>query len=156
MIGRLTGNKRMNILPLFRHFIYVLPFVRPLVFNGPVSDVSPPSVTVQEILQRTFKRVPGDKSGGAAIYPDQRHLWCNHSVGTPTVDFDGRTWRMWFVGMTVADNPEIPYGLAARLGRQPVRMVLTGISLMTDILFLISALPDNLTMQVFRTRLYFA
>ena len=106
----------MTIIPSFRRFIYVFLFVMPIVFNGPVSDAAPPSVTVTEILQRTFKRVPGDKSGDAAIYPDQRHLWCNHSVGTPTVDFDGRTWRMWFVGMSMTDNPEIPYGFAARLG----------------------------------------
>jgi len=77
---------------------------------------APPAVTVETVLEARFKRVTGPQSGGAMVYPDSDSTWFDHSVGSPTVDFDGTTYRMWFVGMHKTDDPGIPYGFAERIG----------------------------------------
>jgi len=80
------------------------------------SAAAPPTVTIETILKADFKRVEGPQSGGAMVYPDSHSTWFDHSVGSPTVDFDGTTYRMWFVGFHKTDDPRIPYGFAERIG----------------------------------------
>ena len=53
---------------------------------------APPMVAVETILKAKFKRVAGPQSGGAMIYPDSTSTWFDHSVRSPTIDFDGKTY----------------------------------------------------------------
>ena len=76
----------------------------------------PPTVPVETILAAPFERVAGPAIGSASFYPDTTSSWCDHTVASPTVDFDGKMWRMWFVGMSRTDDPGIPYGFAERIG----------------------------------------
>jgi len=32
------------------------------------------------------------------------------------MEFDGKTWRMWFVGLSMTKDPGIPYGFTERIG----------------------------------------
>jgi len=75
-----------------------------------------PTVSVDAVLRSSFRRVAGKAPGGAAVFPDSNSKWCGHSIGSPTVDFDGTTYRMWFVGMSRTDDPRIPYGFDERIG----------------------------------------
>lgn len=80
-------------------------------------DPSGPAVArVADIVAAAFERVPGPGTGGAALYPDATSTWADHSLSLPTVDFDGRTYRMWFVGIHMTQQPGIPYGMAERVG----------------------------------------
>ncbi|MBI85462.1 MAG: hypothetical protein CMJ81_19895 [Planctomycetaceae bacterium] len=81
-----------------------------------VALAAEPTAKVDVILKSPFQRVPGTQPGNAAVYPDSSSSWFNHSVGTPTVDFDGQTYRMWFVGLSRTDDKRIPYGFAERIG----------------------------------------
>jgi predicted GH43/DUF377 family glycosyl hydrolase len=72
--------------------------------------------TVDSILAAEFDRVPGPQSGGAALFPDPKLDWCDHTLWSQTVDFDGKKWRMWFVGMSLTSDPSVPYGMKERIG----------------------------------------
>ena len=74
------------------------------------------AVTVDQILQSSFERVAGPATGGAVLDVGAPGSWCDYAVVCPTVDFDGRLYRMWFTGMTLTDDPRAPYGLYSRLG----------------------------------------
>ena len=80
----------------------------------PTASADPPSV--EALLKSTFDRVVGSQTGGAAVFPDTKSVWFNLSVSLPTVDFDGETYRMWFVGHTMTSDPGIPYGWYERIG----------------------------------------
>lgn len=84
--------------------------------GGAQTFAAPPPVEINSILTANFKRVAGTETGGASIYPDATSTWFDHTVGSPTVDFDGKTWRMWFVGLSMTDDPGIPYGFNERIG----------------------------------------
>ncbi|MBP88122.1 MAG: hypothetical protein CMJ64_15620 [Planctomycetaceae bacterium] len=86
------------------------------VASGERMFAAPPAVQVDAILEAKFKRVEGAETGGASIYPGATSTWSDHSVGSPTIDFDGHVWRMWFVGMSMTDDPGIPYGFEERIG----------------------------------------
>ena len=75
-----------------------------------------PTVAVDSLLKTSFRRVAGTASGGAAVYPDAKSKWYDHSVGSPPVDFDGTTYRIWFVGMSRTDDSRVPYGFAELIG----------------------------------------
>lgn len=75
-----------------------------------------PPLSVDEILKARLERVEGQAAGGAAIFPDPKSPCFDHTLGSPTIDFDGETWWMWFVGMTMTDDPAIPYGFEERIG----------------------------------------
>ena len=77
---------------------------------------SPSVPTVDSILAATFAHVPGSQSGGAALFPDPDSDWCDHSLWSQTVDFDGTTWRMWVTGMSLTSDPGVPYGWYDRIG----------------------------------------
>jgi hypothetical protein len=83
--------------------------------SGPPLAAEEPA-SVGSVLRSQFQRVAGDQSGQAVVYPDSSSSWFDHSVGSPTVIFDGETYRMWFVGMSRSDDPGIPYGFAERIG----------------------------------------
>lgn len=82
---------------------------------GPAHGAEP-TIAVDSLLKTSFRRVAGTAHGAAAVFPDPVSKWCDHSMGSPTVDFDGTTYRMWFVGMSRTDNPQIPYGFDERIG----------------------------------------
>ena len=84
--------------------------------SGGSTYAAPPAVQIDPILKSKFKRVAGPETGGALIYPDATSTWFDHSVGSPTIDFDGKTWRMWFVGMSMTKDLGIPYGFEERIG----------------------------------------
>ena len=77
---------------------------------------SEPRVSVSHLLKSTYRRVAGAGRGGAAVFPDKASRWCSQAIGSPTVVFDGKTYRMWFVGMSRAKYPKIPYGFHERIG----------------------------------------
>lgn len=80
------------------------------------ASAAEPTTAVESLLQASFRRVAGSAHGGAAIFPDAKSKWSDHSMGSPTVVFDGTTYRMWYVGMSRTDNPRIPYGFDERIG----------------------------------------
>ena len=81
------------------------------------STVEPTAtVTVDQILQSRFERVAGPAAGGAVLDVGAPGSWYDYAVVNPTVDFDGRLYRMWFVGLTYTDDPGAPYGIYGRLG----------------------------------------
>ena len=84
--------------------------------NRGLTAAEPGVPTVDDILKLNFERVAGPETGGAVVYPDHTSNWFDHSIGSPTVDFDGTTWRMWFVGMSRTQDPAIPYGFAEKIG----------------------------------------
>jgi len=84
--------------------------------NRGLTAAEPGVPTVDDILKLNFNRVAGPETGGAVVYPDHTSNWFDHSIGSPTVDFDGTTWRMWFVGMSRTQDPAIPYGFAEKIG----------------------------------------
>ena len=75
-----------------------------------------PTVSVDTVLRSSFRRIAGKAAGAAAVFPDSNSKWYDHSVGSPTVDYDGTTYRMWFVGMSRTKDPRIPYGFDERIG----------------------------------------
>ena len=102
--------------------VYCRPLFTAMIFLAVVAAAcgenlaEEPAARVEAILKARFHRVAGDQSGQAVIYPDSGSRWFDHSVGSPTVEFDGETYRMWFVGMSRSDDPGIPYGFAERIG----------------------------------------
>ena len=52
-----------------------------------------PLATVGTLLKVEFRRVIGTEHGGAAVFPDLKSKWANHTLGSPTVHFDGTTYR---------------------------------------------------------------
>ena len=67
-------------------------------------------------LQAEFNRVPGSASGESVLFPVTDSDWCDHTLWSQTVDFDGTTWRMWFTGLSKTDDPGVPYGWYERIG----------------------------------------
>lgn len=71
---------------------------------------------VDAFLQLSFRRVPGQAYGEAVLDTGEVGSWYSHSVDLPTVDFDGRLYRMWFVGGSETADPGVPYGIYQRVG----------------------------------------
>ena len=87
--------------------------------SGQDADAAPAptaAVTVDQILQSGFQRVAGPAAGGAVLDVGPPGSWRDCAVVDPTVDFDGRLYRMWFVGLAYTDDPRAPYGVYGRLG----------------------------------------
>ena len=77
-------------------------------------DGGPPRV--DDLVSATFDRVAGHAAGGATLDTGEPGSWFAECVGSPTVDFDGERYRMWFVGGAKTDDPSVPYGLDERIG----------------------------------------
>ena len=78
--------------------------------------VATADVSVDQILQSRFDRVPGPATGGAALDIGEPGSWYDYAVVFPTVDYDGKLYRLWFAGLTMTDRPGVPYGWYSRLG----------------------------------------
>lgn len=81
-----------------------------------LTTAAPPEATVEVLLKAGFDRVVGRQAGGAVLFPDNTSDWFEHTVASPTVDFDGQAYRMWFVGLTMTGDEGIPYGFYERIG----------------------------------------
>ena len=81
-----------------------------------IDSVKAAPPTVEMVLNAHFDRVAGPETGDAAFFPDTQSDWYDHSVSMPTVEFDGKMYRMWFVGHTITSAPEIPYGSYEQIG----------------------------------------
>ena len=73
-------------------------------------------VTVDQLEKATWKRVRGPANKGSVLGPGGPDGWRSAYVGFPTVEFDGETYRMWFVGAQKTDDPRAPYGYYERIG----------------------------------------
>lgn len=71
---------------------------------------------VNDLVQATFKRIPGKAYGGAALDTGEPGSWYSDYVGSPTVDCDGQLYRLWFVGGTKTTDPGVPYDAYERVG----------------------------------------
>ncbi|MBM4068176.1 MAG: hypothetical protein FJ271_04435 [Planctomycetes bacterium] len=72
--------------------------------------------TVQQLEMVSFRRVPGDAAKGAVLDKGDPASWYSGSVGAPTIHFDGKVYRMWFVGDEPTKDLGVPYGIYQRIG----------------------------------------
>ena len=72
--------------------------------------------SVDDILKQRFQRVAGTAYGGAAIDPGAPGAWYDGYLSGSTVCYDGKLYRMWFVGATKTNDSSVPYGYIERLG----------------------------------------
>jgi predicted GH43/DUF377 family glycosyl hydrolase len=73
-------------------------------------------VTVDQLAKATWERVRGPADKGSVLGPGEPGGWRSAYVGFPTVEFDGETYRMWFVGAQKTDDEQAPYGYYERIG----------------------------------------
>jgi len=103
-----------------RHLVHIAVFMCLFFFilqaSNSLTVTAQDRITVETLLNAKFKRVQGAMTGGAVVYPNSAKSWSDHSLGSPTVTFDGRTYLMYFVGMSKTSDPAIPYGFAERIG----------------------------------------
>ena len=90
------------------------PRTKPKIVSNPKLDC--PELTVDEIEHCRFKRVLGSAYGGACLDTGTAGSWYSDTVSTPTVDFNGDVYRMWFVGGAPTDDPAAPYGRYEQIG----------------------------------------
>ena len=64
----------------------------------------------------SFQRVPGPAHGNSCLAPGPAGSWYSQYVSSPTVLFDGETYRMWFVGSQSTDDASFPYKTIERIG----------------------------------------
>jgi predicted GH43/DUF377 family glycosyl hydrolase len=72
--------------------------------------------SVDAILAQHFQRVAGAASQGASFDPGPAGSWYDGYVTAPTVSYDGKLYRMWFVGGTKTSDRSVPYGYIERIG----------------------------------------
>jgi hypothetical protein len=72
--------------------------------------------SVSDLTKSEFKRVPGDAYGGSVLDIGEPNSWFRVYVATPTIDFDGNTYRMWFVGGAHTQDSSVPYGFTEEIG----------------------------------------
>ena len=94
-------------------FLPLLCAVAAALAAGAASGQSP---SVDDILKQRFGRVAGTAYGGAALDPGAPGTWCDAYISGSTVCYDGKLYRMWFVGATKTDDKSVPYGCIERLG----------------------------------------
>lgn len=73
-------------------------------------------LTVDSLEKISFRRVAGSASQGACLDVGPAGSWFSGTVGLPTVHFDGKTYRLWFVGDEPTKDPKAPYGIYQRIG----------------------------------------
>lgn len=73
-------------------------------------------VPVEQLAKATWKRVQGPADKGSVLGPGKPGGWRGAYVGFPTVAYDGKTYRMWFVGAQKTQDPRAPYGYYERIG----------------------------------------
>ncbi|MBN2296645.1 MAG: hypothetical protein JXM70_29725 [Pirellulales bacterium] len=99
----------------FRTLTVILILGIAFTMNATLADESIlPSVS--NLLNAQWKRVKGPASGGSVLDVGPAGSWYESYVGMPTVNFDGKTYRMWFVGGQETNDPGVPYGAYERIG----------------------------------------
>ena len=78
--------------------------------------VADPRVTVEQLAKATWERVEGPAEKASVLGPGRLGGWRGDYVGFPSIEFDGKTYRMWFVGGQKTDDPRAPYGYYERIG----------------------------------------
>ncbi|HMC65823.1 MAG TPA: hypothetical protein VKI65_12870 [Gemmataceae bacterium] len=73
-------------------------------------------LSVDDLVKARFHRVPGKAYGGASFDTGGSGSWYEHYASSPTVEYDGDTYRMWFVGGAPTKHPGVPYGFYERIG----------------------------------------
>ncbi len=71
---------------------------------------------VPALVEAQFERVPGGAAKQSVLDAGPSGRWNSAYATSPTVDFDGKTYRMWFVGGTPTQDPDVPYGHLNRIG----------------------------------------
>jgi hypothetical protein len=79
-----------------------------------VEQTTPPSADL--LAKSKFHRVSGPASGHSVLDVSAADGWCRISVGMPTVDYDGKLYRMWFAGCEPTFDADVPYGWYERIG----------------------------------------
>ncbi len=74
-----------------------------------VSAASTKPLAVDDIIAAGFKRVPGPGMGGSVLDIGPEKSWYGLSASMPTVLYDGKLYRMWFVGSAATEDPSYPY-----------------------------------------------
>ena len=72
--------------------------------------------TVDQIIAAGFKRVPGPGMGGSVMDIGPKGSWYSATAYAPTVLFDGKIFRMWFVGSSKTEDTTYPYQQIDMLG----------------------------------------
>lgn len=71
---------------------------------------------IDDIVGAEWHRVPGPASGKSVLDVGIPGSWRDSFVGSPTVDFDGKLYRMWFAGGQTTSDAGVPYGVYERIG----------------------------------------
>ena len=85
--------------------------------TGP--DPSESTLSVSELAEVEFVRVPGPEAGGSVV-SILEDSWRSWFVGTPTVIHDGRSWRMYFAAQRLPAEGESTYVTYLNSGFYPV------------------------------------
>lgn len=72
--------------------------------------------SVDQLAKVAFHRVPGGAANGAVLDTGAPGSWFSGTVGMPTIHFDGKLYRMWFVGDEPTTDRGVPYGVYQRIG----------------------------------------
>ncbi len=78
-----------------------------------ISDRTP---IVTDLESATFERVAGPAVKESVFDVGPVGSFYSAYVGSPTVDYDGKVFRMWFVGAAESDDPSVPYGYLEQIG----------------------------------------
>src|SRR5438093_8517044 len=80
------------------------------------ADQAGQRVSVDNLAKARFQRVPAKAYGDASFDTGGSRSWYEHYASSPTVDYDGKTYRMWFIGGARTKDPGVPYGFYERIG----------------------------------------
>ena len=72
--------------------------------------------SVENLERLTFRRVPGSAAQGSVLDVGEPTSWYRDYVGEPTIYFDGKVYRMWFVGGARTSDAGVPYKHYERIG----------------------------------------
>lgn len=72
--------------------------------------------TAEQLASATFQRVAGGAPQGACLDVGPKGSWFSATVGMPAVHYDGKLYRLWFVGDELTKDPKAPYGIHQRIG----------------------------------------
>ena len=80
------------------------------------SFASTPLPPVENILQAQFTRVNGNAQKNSVLGIGDPNSWYSDFLSLPTVDFDGKIFRMWFTGRAKKDDLSVPYSSYEQIG----------------------------------------
>lgn len=97
---------------LFYSFALLISFLVVATARAKTAKLPP----VDSILAAGFHRVAGGGSQGSSFDTGPAGGWYSASTGMPTVIYDGKLYRMWFVGAAKSSDPKMPYGQSNVIG----------------------------------------